>query len=84
MLVASGHILGTEACPRSMRHIVFVLLWKAEYFSPIGQEYSFLQLSGIFLSRPAVSAYDDKVIYCRIINCNFRLPQEARCVRLNY
>ena len=26
------------------------------YFSPIGQEYPFLQVSEIFLSRPAVSA----------------------------
>ena len=29
---------------------------KNMYFSPIGQEYPFLQVSGIFLSRPAISA----------------------------
>ena len=28
-----------------------------KFFSPIGQEYPFLQVSEIFLSQPAVSAY---------------------------
>ena len=45
-----------------------VLLWLYSYmyisfyFSPIGQEYPFLQVSEIFLSRPAISAKAVKAV----------------------
>ena len=35
---------------------------EAVFFSPIGQEYPFLQVSEIFLSRPAISALALKAI----------------------
>ena len=37
-------------------HLSHLIRYRYTYFSPTGQEYPFLQVSEIFLSRPAISA----------------------------